>query len=115
MPCKCTAITDAAFLDLQNLAELERVHLRGSCGEMWPAYSHDAYQETSIKAEVPSDAEAEDPLAITFPGRGIKAEPEVRCVSVSMLGRFHKYRSPSLCRQSMRVHLLHRTTSIRKK
>jgi hypothetical protein len=54
---------------------------------MCPASSQDIYQETSIKAEVPSGAEAEDPLAITFPG-GIKAEPEVRYVPVSMLGRF---------------------------
>jgi hypothetical protein len=54
---------------------------------MSPGASQDAYQAISVKAEVPSDAEAEeDPLAITFPG-GIKAEPEVSCVSVSMLGR----------------------------
>jgi hypothetical protein len=48
-----------------------------------------------VKAEVPSDADAEeDPLAIPFPG-GIKAEPEVSCVSMPMLGRFHKDRYPS--------------------
>jgi hypothetical protein len=45
-----------------------------------------------MKAEVLSDVEEEeDPLAITFPG-GIKAEPEVSCVCLSMLGQFHKYR-----------------------
>jgi hypothetical protein len=50
-----------------------------------------------VKVEVPSDADAdveEDPLAVPFPG-GIKAEPEVSCVSMPMLGRFHKYRYPS--------------------
>jgi hypothetical protein len=58
---------------------------------MCPASSQDAYQAISIKAEVLSDAEAEeDPLAITSPG--MKAEPEVSCVSLSMLGRFHKDR-----------------------
>jgi hypothetical protein len=60
---------------------------------MSPASSQDAYQAISVKAEVPSDAEEEeDPLA-TSPG--MKAEPEVSCVSVSMLGQFHKYRYPS--------------------
>jgi hypothetical protein len=48
-----------------------------------------------MNAEVRSSAEAEeDPFAVTFPG-GIKAEPEVSCVSVSMLGGFHKYKYPS--------------------
>jgi hypothetical protein len=56
---------------------------------MSPASSKDGYQAISVKTEVLSDAEAEeDSLAITFPG-GIKAEPEVSCVSVSMLGGFH--------------------------
>jgi hypothetical protein len=42
----------------------------------------------SVKAEVPSDAETEAaPDPITFPG--IKAEPEVSCFSVSMLGRIY--------------------------
>jgi hypothetical protein len=82
-------MTDAAFLDSQNPADLESVHVRSLRGEICPASSHDSYQAVSIKAEVPSDAEAEeDPLAITSPA--IKAEPEVSCVSVSMLGRFHK-------------------------
>jgi hypothetical protein len=41
-----------------------------------------------MKAEILSDVEEEeDPLAIT--SQGIKAEPGVSCVSVSMLGRFH--------------------------
>jgi hypothetical protein len=55
---------------------------------MSPASSQDAYKAISVKAEVPSDAETEeDPLSITSPG--VKAEPEVSYVSVSMLGRFH--------------------------
>jgi hypothetical protein len=82
-------MTDMAFLDFQIPADLERVYIRGLCSEICPAASHDAYQAISIKSEVPSDAEAEeDPLAIPFPA-GIKAEPEVSCVSVSMLSRFH--------------------------
>jgi hypothetical protein len=55
---------------------------------MSPASSQDGYQAISVKAEVPSDVEAEeDPLSIRSPG--IKAEPEVSCVSVTMLGGFH--------------------------
>jgi hypothetical protein len=55
---------------------------------MCPTSSYNAYSAVSIKAEVPSDAEAEeDSLTITSPG--IKAEPEVSNVSVSMLGQFH--------------------------
>jgi hypothetical protein len=87
-------MTDEAFLDLQNPADLERIYVQGLCTEIFSSSSHDAYQAISIKAEVPSDAEEEeDPLAITFQG-GIKAEPEVSCVSVSLLGGFHKYRYP---------------------
>jgi hypothetical protein len=60
---------------------------------MCPA-SHDAHPAISIKAEVPSDTEAEEePDPLTFVG--IKAEPEVSCVSMPVLGRFHKYRYPS--------------------
>jgi hypothetical protein len=68
---------------------------RNLCGQMSPADSQDTYQAISAKADVPSHGEAEeDPLKMTFPG-GIKAEPEVRCVSLSMLGRFHQCRYPS--------------------
>jgi hypothetical protein len=75
-----------ALFVLQNPADLEKV--QGLHSEICPASSHDAYQAISIKAEVPSEAEAEeDPLAITFPG-GIKAEPEVSCVSMLVLGSF---------------------------
>jgi hypothetical protein len=77
-----------ALVVLQNLTDSENV--QSLCTEMCPASSHDAYQAINIKAEVLSDAEEEDPHAKTFPG--IKAEPEVSCVSVSMLGGFHKYR-----------------------
>jgi hypothetical protein len=74
-------MTDAAFLDLQNPEHLKSVHVRGLCGEICPASSHDACKAVSIKAEVPSDAQAEeDPLAITLPA--IKAEPEVSCLCV---------------------------------
>lgn len=72
---------------LQNLTDSENE--RSLCSKMSPAASQDAYQAISVKAEGPSDAEPEEgPEAITFPG-GVKAEPEVSCSSVSMLGRFH--------------------------
>jgi hypothetical protein len=68
-----------AFVVLQNLTDLEKV--RDMCSEMCPASSCDAYQAVAIKAEVFSNAEEEEyPVRITFPG--IKAEPEVSCVSV---------------------------------
>jgi hypothetical protein len=80
---------DIALVVLQNLTDLEKV--RCLCSEMSPASSQNAYQAISVKAEVLSDVEEEeDPLPVTFPG--IKVEPEVSCVSVSMLGVFHKYR-----------------------
>jgi hypothetical protein len=79
-------MTDAALLVLQNPAHLKKV--RGLCGEMSPATSHDVYQAISIKTEVPSDAEEEEyPVPLTFVE--IKAEPEVSCVPVSMLAGFH--------------------------
>jgi hypothetical protein len=85
---------DAAIVLLQDLTDSEKE--RGLCGEICPASSQYAYQAISVKAEVQSDAEAEeDPLATTLPG--IKTEPEVRSVSVSMLGRFHKYKYSSFC------------------
>jgi hypothetical protein len=64
---------------LQNVTYSENV--QGLCSEIWPAYSHDAFQASSIKAEELSDMEAEEeeeeeyPMAITYPG--IKPEPEV--------------------------------------
>jgi hypothetical protein len=81
-------MTNAVFLDLQNPADFERVYVSGLCGKISPASSLDAYQAISVKVEVPSETQAEeDPLTTTFPG-GLKSEPEVSCVSVSMLGRF---------------------------
>jgi hypothetical protein len=79
-----------AFVVSQNLTDAETA--QGLCTEMCPVSSHDAYQAISIKAEVLSDLEEEeeDPLAVTLPI--IKAEPEVSCVSGSMLSGFHKYR-----------------------
>jgi hypothetical protein len=70
---------------LQNPTDFENIQSLHS--EMCPASSHDAYPAISIKAEVLSDAEEEeDPVPITFVG--VKAEPEVSCVSVSMLWDF---------------------------
>jgi hypothetical protein len=54
---------------------------------MFPVASCDTYQTLSIKAKVFSDAEEEEyPVPLTFVG--IKAEPEVSCVSVPMLWDF---------------------------
>jgi hypothetical protein len=66
---------------LQNVTYPENV--QGLCTEIWPAYSHDAFQASTIKAEELSDIEAEEgeeeeeeyPLTIAYPG--IKPEPEV--------------------------------------
>jgi hypothetical protein len=77
---------DAALVVLQNLADSEKK--RSLCSKISPESPQDSYQAISVKAEVLSDAEAEEvPLVITFPG--ITAETQVSCVSVSMLGRFH--------------------------
>jgi hypothetical protein len=65
---------------LQNSGDLDTV--RGLRSEICPA-SHDAYPAVIMKTEVPSDAEEEEcPLPLTFVG--IKAEPEVSCVSTSL-------------------------------
>jgi hypothetical protein len=72
-----------AFVVLQNVADLKKV--RDLCSEMCPASSCDAYQAVTIKAEVFSDAEEEYPAQITFPG--IKAEPEVSCVSIRWISQ----------------------------
>jgi hypothetical protein len=93
-------MTDEVLLDLQKPADMERLHVRGLFCEICPAFSQDAYQVVSVKAEVPSDAEAEeDPLAIT--STEIKAESEVSCVSVSLLGGFHKYTYPLFYKHSI--------------
>jgi hypothetical protein len=71
-----------AFLVLQNLADLENV--RDLRSKMCPASCCDVYQAITIKAEVFSDAEEEEhPVPLTFPG--IKAEPEVSCVSFRLI------------------------------
>jgi hypothetical protein len=77
---------DAALVVLQNITNSERE--QSLCSEMSPATSNEACQVFSIQAEVLSDAEPEeDPDPIAY--LGIKAEPEVSCVSVTMSGRFH--------------------------
>jgi hypothetical protein len=75
------------------------VDVQGQCTEICPASSYGAYEAISVKAEVLSDVEEEDPLATAFPE--IKAEPEVSNVSVSILGEFHKYRYPSFYELSL--------------
>jgi hypothetical protein len=53
---------------------------RDPCGEPNPTYG-DASQAINIEVEEASDAEEEEgPVPITFPE--IKAEPEVRCMSL---------------------------------
>jgi hypothetical protein len=74
------------------------MEVQGPCTEVCPAY-YGACEGITIKAEVLSDAEEEDDPLTTFPQ--IKAEPEVSCVSVSMLGGFHKCRCPSFYELSL--------------
>jgi hypothetical protein len=77
-----------SFFVLQDVTDLEK--LGGLCGEIYTASSHDVTHAVSIKTEEFSEAEVvEGPVAITFPG--IKDEPEVSCVSVSMLSGFNKH------------------------
>jgi hypothetical protein len=67
-----------ALFVLQNLADSEEA--QGLCSEICPSSSCEAYQAVTIKTEVFSDAEEEEyPIPITF--AGIKAEPEVSCLS----------------------------------
>jgi hypothetical protein len=80
-----------ALVVLQNLTGSKKEGCLHS--EMSRISSQDTYQAISVKAEVLSDAEAEeDPDTVTFPE--LVAESEVSCVSVSMLGRFYKYGYP---------------------
>jgi hypothetical protein len=93
MYCECIAMIHTALVVLQNLTGSKKK--RDLHSEMSGASSQDTYQAISVKYEVLSDAEAEeDPHPIKFPGTII--EPKVSCVSVFMLGGFHKYRYPSL-------------------
>jgi hypothetical protein len=64
---------------LQNRTN-SAMELQDPCGETNPA-SHDASQAISMKVEEVSDAEEEvGPVPIKF--LNIKAEPEVRCISL---------------------------------
>jgi hypothetical protein len=77
-----------ALFVLQDVSDLEKV--RGLCGEIYTPSLHDVTHAVSIKTEEFSDAEVvEEPVPVTF--TGIKDEPEVRCVSVSMLSGFPEY------------------------
>jgi hypothetical protein len=92
MGCECVAMIDTALFVSQNLADSEEG--QSLCSEIRPASSHDACHAKSIKAEEVCDAEEEKyPVPVTF--ERIKAEPEVSCVSVTMLSGFYKYRYPS--------------------
>jgi hypothetical protein len=80
--------------------------VHGLCTEVCPESSHDICQAFSIKAEVLSgEEEEEDPLTIPFPE--IKAEPEVSCVTLYMLGVFHKYRYSVFLQTFSTVNNLH--------
>jgi hypothetical protein len=72
-------VIEKGMMVLQNYTNSEKV-LVGPCGEIYPA-CHDGNQATNVKAEEVSDAEEEvDPLPVAI--QEIKAEPEVRCMSV---------------------------------
>jgi hypothetical protein len=68
---------DKDVMILQNRTN-SAMELRDPCGEANPT-SGDASQAINIKVEEVSDAE-EGPVPIIFPK--IKAEPEVRCMSL---------------------------------
>jgi hypothetical protein len=75
---------NVALIVLQNLTGPEKE--RNLCREISSAFSRDEHEAISVKTEVLTAATAEeDPLAITFPA-GIKAEPEVSCVSMPLFG-----------------------------
>jgi hypothetical protein len=77
-----------ALFVLKDVTDLEKV--RCLCGEIYTASSHDVTHAVSIKTEEFSDSEVvEGPATITFPG--IKFDPEVSCVSMSILSGFHIY------------------------
>jgi hypothetical protein len=78
---------------LQNCIDFLKIE-PDSISETCPMSSHDGNQITDIKVEEASDTqEVEDPLLVTLPE--IKAEHEVSCMSVYLLGTFHRY--PDLC------------------
>jgi hypothetical protein len=84
----------------QNHTDLEK-EVQGPCSEMYPT-SCDASQDTSIKVEEVSDSEEEEgPVSISF--QKIKAEPEVRCMSLNVhckadMKKSHlSFLSPSEC------------------
>jgi hypothetical protein len=78
MESKCIAIIDIALFVLQNVTGPEKV--QGPHSEICPASSHDVCYSINVKTEEVSDLEEEDLAPVPF--LGIKAEPEVSCVSV---------------------------------
>jgi hypothetical protein len=73
-------LIDKDMMVLQNYTTLEKGVL-SPCGETYPT-SDDANEAMNIKTEEISDAEEEeeDPVPVTFVE--VKAEPEVRCMSL---------------------------------
>jgi hypothetical protein len=94
-------MTDTALIVLQDLMDFEKI--QGQHIEICPATSQDAYQAISIKHEAFSDAEEEHNSDETLL-RMVK--PEVSSVSISILGRFHKYRHSSFYEHSVCKFLL---------
>jgi hypothetical protein len=82
MECKCVVIIDIALFVLQNATDSDKV--QGPHSEICPESSHNACYSISVKTEEVSDLEEEEDLA-PVPFLGIKAEPEVSCVSVYVL------------------------------
>jgi hypothetical protein len=75
----CTVLIDKDMMVLQKHTNSE-MEVQDPCGETNPT-SRDASQAINIKVEEVSDAEEEAcPVPISFPK--IKAEPEVRCMSL---------------------------------
>jgi hypothetical protein len=91
---------DRDMMVLQNQTDLEK-KVQGPCSETYPT-SCDANQDTSIKVEKVSVAEeGEGPVPIS--ALKIKAEPEVRCMSLYVhckadINKSHlSFLSPSEC------------------
>jgi hypothetical protein len=83
-------VIDKAVVLLQNCMDLQK-DTEGSCSKTYPV-SHDANQIMSIKVEGVSDAaEEEEEDYVQLRSSGIKTEHEVSHMSVSLLGRFHRY------------------------
>jgi hypothetical protein len=97
----CTAVIDKDIMVLQNHTKLE-MDVQEPYGDKYPT-SFDASQPIKVKVEEASDAEEEEgPVSITFPK--IKADPEVRCMSLNVHDKVDlKRRKNASCLSGLRL------------